>query len=62
MIPLIRLCYTLSWSRNQNVVNLVQLGCKGSVWAFFFLHISCYDIMFLNHAELEEVIHIVLAP
>ena len=64
MIPLIRLCYTLSWSQNQNVVNLVQLGCKGNSWAFLFLHINCYDIMFLKqyHTELEEVIHIVLAP
>ena len=64
MIPLIRLCYTLSWSRNQNVVPLVQLGCKGNAWAFLFSHINCYDILFLKqyHAELEEVIHIVLAP
>ena len=28
MVPLIRLCYTLSWSRHQNMVTLVQLGCK----------------------------------
>ena len=28
MIPLIRLCYTLSLSRHQNVVTLVQLGCN----------------------------------
>ena len=32
MIPLIRLCYTLSWSRHQNVVTIVQLGCKGNIW------------------------------
>ena len=28
MVPLIRLCYTLSWSRHQNMVTLVQLRCK----------------------------------
>ena len=27
VIPLIRLCYTLSWSWHQNVVTIVQLGC-----------------------------------
>ena len=27
VIPLIWLCYTLSWSRHQNVVTRAQLGC-----------------------------------
>ena len=28
MIPLTSLCYTLSWSRHQNVAVLVHLGCN----------------------------------
>ena len=48
MIPLTRLYYTLSWSRQQNVITLVQLGCKGNAWYSFFLHVNCYDIMFLQ--------------
>ena len=36
MIILIRHCYTLSWSRHQNVVPLVQLGCKGTIWSSCF--------------------------
>ena len=36
IIPLIGICYTLSWSRRQNVVTLVQLGCKANAWSSCF--------------------------
>ena len=36
VIPLTRLCYTLSWSLHQHVVTLVQLWCKGNAWYSFF--------------------------
>ena len=36
IVPLKRLCYTLSWSRHQNVVTLVHLGCKVNIWSSFF--------------------------
>ena len=64
MIPLIRLCYTLSWSRYQNVVPLVQLGCKGNIKSSCFHMFIAMILCFLKqyHAGLEEVIHIVLAP
>ena len=64
MIPLIRLCDTLSWSRHQNMVTLVQFGCKGNIWSSCFHSFMDWDIMFPRqyHAGLEEMIHIVLAP
>ena len=64
MIPLIRLCYTLSCSQHANVVTLGQSGCKRNILVFLFSHVYCYDTMFLKqyHSGLEEVIHIVLAP
>ena len=63
MIPLIRLCYTLSWSRHQNVVTKFSWDVK-EILGLLVSYIYCYGIMFLkqNHAELKEVIHIVLAP
>ena len=63
MIPLTRQCYTLSWSWHQNVITLVQLGCKGNAW-YSCLHDNCYDIIILQkyHAGHEVVIHIVLTP
>ena len=33
VIPLTRLCYTLSWSLHQNMATLVQFGCKGNYWS-----------------------------
>ena len=45
MLPLTRLCYTLSLSQHQNVVTLVQLGCKGNeCLVFLFSHVNCYDM------------------
>ena len=49
MIPLIRLCYMLSWSRHQNVVPLVHLGCKGNIKSSCF-HVFIVRILcFLNN-------------
>ena len=64
MMPLIRFCYTLSWSRHQNVVTLVQLGYKGNIWSScfhtFIVMLLCFFKQY--HAGLEEGIYIVLAP
>ena len=49
MIPLIRLCYTLFWSRHQNVVPLVQLGCKGNINASSFHMFIVRILCFLNN-------------
>ena len=49
MIPLIWLCYTYSWSRHQNVVTLVQLGCKGNIWSSCFHMFIVRILCFLNN-------------
>ena len=49
MIPLTRLCYTLSWSRHQNVIILVQLGCKGNAWYSFFHMLSVMILCFFKN-------------
>ena len=49
MIPLIRLCYTLSRSRHQNVVTLVQLGCKRNIWFSCFYTFIVRTLCFLNN-------------
>ena len=49
MIPLIRLCYTLSWSRHQSVVTLVQLGCKRNVQSSCFQMFIVMILCFLNN-------------
>ena len=49
MIPLTRLCYILSWSRHQNVVTLVQLGCKRiSMYSCFHILIVMIFCFFKN--------------
>ena len=39
MIPLTRLCYTIPWSRHQNVVTLFLMGCNGNAWY------SCFHLL-----------------
>ena len=51
MIPLIRLSYTLSWSRHQNVVLLVQLGCKGNIKSSCFHMFIVRVLCFLNNIK-----------
>ena len=48
MIPLIRLCYTISSSRHQNVITLVQLGCKGNILSSCFHTFVVNILCFLN--------------
>ena len=48
-IPLIRLCYTLSWRRHQNVFTLVQLGYKGNAWSSCFHTLIVMILCFLNN-------------
>ena len=49
MIPLIRLGYTLSWSQHQNVVSIVQLGCKGKILSSCFHMFVVRILCFLNN-------------
>ena len=49
MLPLIRICYTLSWPQHQIVVTLVQLECKGSDWSSCFHTLILMVLCFLNN-------------
>ena len=49
IIPLIRLCYTLSWSWHQNVVTLVHLECEGNALSSRFHTLIVMVLCFLNN-------------
>ena len=49
MIPLIRLCCTLSWSQHQKVVTRSSVGMKWKFLVFLFLQFIVRIICFLNN-------------